>query len=417
MGPEFWKLDKPSKLKKCSEFVSPACDTVPTDGCCAVIPCSYCLTWVPYGADTEYGTAEFDTDGWYGNINDVLFHGYWEVGYETGVCEFVVVLNDVEIYRNDCYGGQSCRDSSDSAEATIGYDTGTLTWTKILHRPLEYVVDPDTHCRKHFCGSCECSCECLCVTITEYNGPTTTGEICDVSYDCDGPVWEGTVGDYVLSLALGRDVYDECIITATVDGIEQPSVSVSGCNSMSGTITLEDGTTIFVRCKVCDCSVSRICCDRCLPLDCITGLPTDCVNGLPMTLTVDLTATPNWGTTTCFNGSGTITFKTPLTGGLCCWEGEITGTCVDCNGVTFNWSVLLTVCCGEAGWLVAAIPGSPCVMGTIGEAAIVPTSCDPVLLTGCFTNDIVGCFVGCLVDVTVVPPPTYTLCFDIYETP
>lgn len=253
MGAQFWQPQASTHLKKCSEFVSPACDPVATDGCCAVIPCSYCLTWAPYGGTTVYAVATFAVDGWYGTIAGVEFRGYWEVGYETGECEFVVTLDGVEIYRLDCYGGQSCRDSSDSAAVTIGYDDGTLTWTKIEPRPLEYVTDPDTNCRTHFCGTCECSCDCLCVTVISESGISTSGEICDVSYPCDGPVWEGTVGGLVLSLALGRDVYGECIITATVDGVEQDPVYVSGCENMSATIYPYGVSQIYVTCKVCGC--------------------------------------------------------------------------------------------------------------------------------------------------------------------
>jgi hypothetical protein len=73
-------------------------------------------------------------------------------------------------------------------------------------------------------------------------------------------LWEGTVGDYELSLALGQDVYGECIITPTVNGVELDSVAADGCGAMSATITLADGTTIAVRCKVCSC-------DEDVPLD------------------------------------------------------------------------------------------------------------------------------------------------------
>lgn len=253
MGAQFWQPQVSTHLKKCSEFVSPACDPVQTDGCCAVIPCSYCLSWAVYGSDTVYGTAAFATDGWYGTIAGAEFRGYWEVGYDSGECEFVVTLDGVEVYRNDCYGGQSCRDSSDSAETNIYPDDGTLTWTKVEPRSLEYVVDPDTNCRTHFCGGCECSCDCLCVEIIDSTGVPIRGEICDVSYPCDGPVWEGTVGYYVLSMALGRDIYGECILTATVDGVAQDPVYVTGCANMSATIDLYGVSRISVFCKTCGC--------------------------------------------------------------------------------------------------------------------------------------------------------------------
>jgi hypothetical protein len=101
----------------------------------------------------------------------------------------------------------------------------------------------------------------LCVEITD--GYTSTviarGEICDTAYDCDGPLWQGTVGEYELSLALGRDSYGECVIAATVDGVEQDDVAADGCSDMSATITLSDGTIIAVVCKVCDCAEVSVC--------------------------------------------------------------------------------------------------------------------------------------------------------------
>jgi hypothetical protein len=299
MGPEFWNLDKASRLKKCSEQKSNPCSDE-TDGCCAVIPCSYCLTWSVYGSDDTYATAAFATDGWYATIAGVEFRGYWERNYESGECEFIVTLDSAEIYRLDCYGGQSCRDSSDSAEATIGYDTGTLTWTKIEPRPLEYVTDPDTFCKTHFCGTCECSCDCLCVTITPNTGNIFLdvpiyGEACDTSYPCDAPVWEGTIvgayEDYVLSLTLGRDEYTgDCVIYGTVNGEEVEPQVVVGCDDMSTTITLYDGTTIAVRCKVCGCDTSQACEYCCLPMDFTNPLyPLGIMSDIPFSISGCLT--------------------------------------------------------------------------------------------------------------------------------
>ena len=173
----------------------------------------------------------------------------------------------------------------------------------------------------------------------------------------------------------------------------------------------------------CGCG-SEICCNRCLPLNCFTGEPVDplvCQNALPLTLQVVLSATPSFGDSTCFNGSGALTFLTPLTpGGVCCWQGRISGSCTDCNGNTFNWYVDLTVCCGgeEVSWGVSASVGAPCVMGDMGaDSVVVPASCDPVLLQGCFAEQIVGCVVACFDTMPPTPGPTYDLCFEIFETP
>lgn len=284
MGPMFWKPDKSSKLKKCSEFRSDSCDLTETDGCCAVIPCTYCLTWEPYGAEIEYGTADFVTDSWVGSIAGAAFRAYWERGYESGECEFVVTIDGEEVYRNDCYGGQSCRDSSDSADdVTIGYDTGLLTWTKKEPRPLEYIDDPDAPgCKTWACGECECSCDCLCVTL-----PTgEKGEICDVSYPCDMPIWQGTIGAYELSIALGRDAYGNCIITPTVNGDTRDAVLAPGCGSLDVTFTLYDGSSVRVRCKECACDINPPCEWCCLPIDySFPSYPLGVMADIPFSLT------------------------------------------------------------------------------------------------------------------------------------
>jgi len=169
--------------------------------------------------------------------------------------------------------------------------------------------------------------------------------------------------------------------------------------------------------KNCCCG-GPVCCDRPLPLDCYTGEASTEPNALPLTLDVVLTATPDSGSYTCFNGSGTLTFKTAIDGGVCCWEGTITGTCVDCNGASFNWSVEMVTCCGASGWIVTSHPGLPCVQGDHGgDSTIAATTCDPVLLEGCFTELIVGCVVACTLTMPPTSGPTYTLCFQISEGP
>lgn len=418
LGPKWWQ--KPgNKLQKCAEWKSDWCDPTETDGCCAIIACTYCLELEPYGGAIQYGTADFVTEGWEGTVGVYSFFGYWEKNYE-GICEFVVLFNGVEVYRESCEGGQSCRDSSDETGVVIDYEDYTLRWIRHEPLPLHYVKEDETNCTVHFCDDCECSCECLCVTITEgYTLEVVKGEICNVSYPCDGPIWEGIVGDYDLSIALGRDEYGRCIITTSVNGVDQGAVLAPGCGDMAATITLEDGTTIDVICKKCDCGETQPpCCNRPLPKNCLTGVASTDPNALPLTLSVDLTATSSYGAYDCFNGSGTLTFLTPLdSGGLCCWEGRISGSCVNCNGETYNWYVDMVVCCSssEEGWTVTAIPSLPCVLDG-RESVTVPTSCDPVLLSGCY-EPIVGCVTACTDTMPPTPGPTYAMCFEIYETP
>ena len=277
MGPEYWKPGSPTALKKCSERVSNSC-TDETDGCCAVIPCAYCIEWNPETGATVYATADFSTNSWSATIAGAAWLGFWERNAESGECEFVVTLDAAEIYRKSCYEGQSCRDSSDSAGATIDSVSGVITWTKYEPRPLEYIQDEETGCTTHYCDSCECSCECLCVTITEPDTTETKGEICNTAYDCDPPLWEGAVGAFDLSIALGRDEYGRCIITASVDNAEQDPVLFPGCADGAATITLGDGTTIAVSCKKCGCEEST-------PPDVCNPCPPGTIFPWPVTIT------------------------------------------------------------------------------------------------------------------------------------
>jgi len=252
MGPSFWEPGGSDPIHKCDERVSNTCSDE-TDGCCGLIACDYCVTWEPETGTGDTAETTFATNAWTATIAGAAWLGFWERNYETGECEFVVTLDGTEIYRKSCYEGQSCRDSSDSAGATIGEVSGVISWTKYEKRPLQYVQDEETNCTVHFCDDCECSVECLCVTITEPDTTETKGEICDTAYDCEPPLWAGTVGAFELSIALGRDEYGRCIITGTVGEEEAEPVLFPGCADASATITLGDGTTIAVSAKKCSC--------------------------------------------------------------------------------------------------------------------------------------------------------------------
>lgn len=269
MGPEFWTLDKPTKLKKCSEFKTPPCDPAPTDGCCAVIPCSYCLTWTPANKPPQYGTAIFNGTSWTGTVGGKAFVAFWEVGYKSGQCEFVVTWGGVEVYRVDCYGGQSCRDSSDSVEVLAIYPatSGNLKWQKILHRPLEYVHDSYTYCHERFCGGCECSCASLCATFIgaapsccqlKFNMP-------DVSYPCDGPTWTGSgmCGGVLrtVTLSLSQREYDgACILSGSVNSTTLEPFVLNACVGWTAAWILYDGSSLKVECDPCDCDTTANAC-------------------------------------------------------------------------------------------------------------------------------------------------------------
>lgn len=424
MPPRYLRRQYPTRLKPCQERTVATCDSGPADKCCGVLPCKLCLEWETYSG-IEYGSATLGTATWVGTVGGITFVSYWERNYDTGECEFIVVFNGEEVYRADCYSGASCRNPAGEVSAEVDYETGTLRWSVYEPRELQLIDDPDTGCRDFFCGSCRCSCQCLCVSVREYMD-TTLGEICDIAYPCDAPVWYGTVAGYEISLALGRDEYGECIITPTIDGTEMSPVSAGGCASMSATITLSTGVVIAVQCKQCTCAdeAGPCRCDgRCDPLEVDTLTSTEvatneCINPLPVQLTVDVSATSNQGGT-CFNGSGTVTYKTPITGGVNCWEGTISGSCTDCNGLSRTWSLAVTVCCvNELGnkYGVSMEAGTPAVIPSYDSyVEVAAVSCDPFLLDGCIPGDINAFVVACL---STMPPSQQIfsdVCFQIYE--
>lgn len=310
MGPEFWKLDKGTKLKKCSEKLSHPCGD-DTEGCCAVIPCEYCLSFAVTGEDTLYGTASESAGHWTGTIAGAAFDAFWE-RYPT--CNFVVQLDGAEVYRNDCGGSVTCRDSSASAEVQIYPDTGLLTWTKREFRPLEHATDEVTNCKTFFCGECECTCDALCVTVIpvpqvefepyECEGmlpvcgmcPASPmdmlvhGELPDTQVDrCFGPDWQGTVSGMVFWIRLRRGPSGECVLSGTVDGEAMPEVTVTDCKSISASWTMEDGTQVTIACKTCNCETDpppdvSDCCDSVPCMYCVTY--TNYADGVVDSLTV-----------------------------------------------------------------------------------------------------------------------------------
>jgi formylglycine-generating enzyme required for sulfatase activity len=314
---------------------------------------------------------------------------------QFGECEYIVTLDDEEVYRATCYEGASCRNPSGDVHVSTAYLEGTLRWSKFDPRELALIVDPDTGCRDFFCGDCRCSCDCLCVTIVEPDGNVIRGELCTACYPCDAPVWEGTLGYYDLSIALGRDEYTgECIITLTANGEEQDPVFVTGCADMSASVTLYDGTVISVVCKQCSCSaVSTACCpDRCNPMN-----YEECDNPLPLSLTCELTMTlakpdPISGSaTTCVNVSGEL-FLTPTRTYL----GDLSGSCSGwCGGVTRTFNYTAELACTETiedgfVWRLSVFDDNTgdanqrCNIGldTTPTATMLNVSCDPIYFTG-----------------------------------
>jgi len=353
-----------TKLKPCSEFKVEACDTAPADQCCGVLPCKLCLEWETYTDGIAYGTATFGGSSWTGTVGGLAFVSYWERD-AYGECEYVVTLDGEEVYRATCYEGASCRDPGGSVGVTIGYDEGTLTWAKHEPRPLALTVDPDTGCNDFFCGTCRCSCDCLCVTIDEYAGGFYMGEICDTSYPCDAPVWEGTIGYYDLSVALGRDSYGNCIITLTANGEEADPVAVTGCDDMSASVTLSDGTIITVRCKQCNCEEIQGCYGCCLPID--LTQPTY-PKGVLVTIPWEVVAP----SCPAINGvSGVFTPVDPTNPGI--------GPCGYCGTYCVIENTLIVI----PGTI--KVPFTPCFTSpcSLGEIKLVLECNDTSQLTGC----------------------------------
>lgn len=172
----------------------------------------------------------------------------------------------------------------------------------------------------------------------------------------------------------------------------------------------------------CGCCGNECCDDhRCVPLiaNLQTGLEepnTACLNPLPVNLTVVVSATPSFGNFTCFDGGGIITYKTPLApgGGVNAWEGRISGTCINCNGETYNWYLdLRSSCLG----VVQVCPSLPCVFEELicGEANLIIASCDPVYISGCIPEQLTACVTACFNPFSA--GPTYEICLIIYEEP
>lgn len=257
---------QPSKLQKCAELTVPACDTGPTDGCCVVIPCTYCLQLVSPTGAKFYGTAHWNGTTWHGFVNGQEFTAYWEK--YGAACEFAVVFNDVEIYRETCYA-ISCRDASASDTVTIDGYVWSLTWTKVEQRPLPYVTDSDG-CTDHFCGDCECTCQNLCYTITTPAPDciACTGPLPDLNNNCYGPLWQTTANcgtkSYEISLTLSRDGYGKCQFGGFVNGEDLAEVEITDCKSIGGQWVLYDGAILTVTCEPCACdSVASSCSEGC----------------------------------------------------------------------------------------------------------------------------------------------------------
>jgi hypothetical protein len=206
------------------------------------------------------------------------------------------------------------------------------------------------------------------------------GEICSASYPCDAPVWEGSIGYYDLSIALGRDQYTgECIISLTASGEDADPVFVSGCADMSASVTLYDGTIISVACKQCSCEaqlVSLCCGGRNLP-----GSLSLTITGSGSLSCADVTVTLIQEGDGVWRGSATKGVSIPDAGGEICapYFFEFEFFCDPAGPVyTLNYKfTYLGNTSPEVGWCGAAKLSEDCECPYLGvwEENVGPFAC------------------------------------------
>lgn len=429
--------------KRCREFNPGTCASE-TDGCCAVIPCTLCISWVGYGETQIDASASWTGAQWQGTVGPITFVAYWERSY--GVCQFVVEANGEEVYREDLceYASVDCRNVSGEADVSQYNIEGVLGWSTYEPRELPRITG-DNGCADHFCSECDCICNQLCVTISRvdsspldaYDIPFCFGRaVIPVNDQCDyygtesdRVYWSGTVTcgtDYDVLIELTRDEYTgRCQVQLTADGAEFSGTydkKLVGCPDFEVTWEIDEYTTVTascVPCGKCDSETGSCCAGRCLPGEA-------CDNPMPSSLDIEVTMTPNYtpgGSETvdanCFDSmTGTLDFKTPAQGGVNCWEGEVSGSCTWCSQ-TANLTATFRLCCdgdGENFTLsIAEITSSTCV--PTQSQTVAKTSCDLLLISDCLDEELTACFVGCLVDVYVEQPPSFTVCVTISEAP
>lgn len=298
MGP-VWLQNPESKFRKCDEFHTAPCDPEPTDTCCAVVSCVYCLTWT-YGGEIKNGVAKFVVNSWVGVVDNRSFVAYWERNPYTNECEFVVTLDEVEIARLGCYD-VSCRESDYGVEVILeDASTATLEWNRHEFHTIPY-AKTEEGCTDFFCGNCECTCFEMCVKIKAVINDDQDvfflegeGDIPLISYPCDAPEWAGVVHttlsaleeDIDVNVYLYRDPYNgDCMIAGTARGQELEPKRVIDCKIASGTWRLYDGSIVQVKCKICDCK-SQACEFCCLPMDFSSPLyPAGRIRDIPFEVT------------------------------------------------------------------------------------------------------------------------------------
>lgn len=245
-------------LRKCWEKLVDACDNGPTDGCCGVVQCEWCLSLEFYdGSPTEYGVALWDGSQWIGTVGGHVFVAYWRRDYGDQ-CQLYVEFDDEVVEElMKCYI-VDCRDPGGSTEVTVDGYPAILRW--YIRKPLSLKHITVDGCVDNFCGNCECTCQALCVTVTTPipDCQTCIGTLPGDKDSYGTPFWraiiECTDGERDIGVRMTRSEYDgSCEITLNVDGEETEPVGIAGCNDISGQWVLYDGTIITIRCRGCSC--------------------------------------------------------------------------------------------------------------------------------------------------------------------
>jgi len=275
-------------LQSCEEMLIEDCEYgSPTDACCKVAPCKFCLIWTPDDGTEVYGTAIWTGSIWTGTAGGIVWTG--TVGKVDGVCTFTVTLAGTEVWSLALCGSGAaspCGSLDGSVAYGSGYSAGTFTWRKkIVHELALRGPDAETKCARPFCGTCDCTCDELCVTISREGGDECTGVIPQTGTFCDGqltaPEWSGDVacvpsGDTAsVTVTLSRDQYtDDCVLSGSVGGtIDGQSVdmalddlTVGSCDSLYGAWSVSAGSysyTVTVSCLQCESCEPEICLECC----------------------------------------------------------------------------------------------------------------------------------------------------------
>lgn len=275
--------------KRCREFILGTCNEE-TDGCCAVAPCRICFLWEVYGQEDETAQAEWNGVSWATSIGGAAVELFWEKPYST--CQLVLEVDGVEVYREDMCDetetGPTCRHPDGSVSTTIGYDSGTLSWSvySLVEMPRR---TGDDGCADFWCGECSCVPERLCISIVgQLNCDQRQTSAWDSSYCNFDPTWPFSFlscdgNDIEGDIYLHRNAYtDACELvlnipgaTETAEGTLDP-LGLTDCTTVNASWEFElNGSTytisaVNLNCDSCDSPVCDNCCQGEHPTSSVT---------------------------------------------------------------------------------------------------------------------------------------------------